>query len=746
VSTNFGTITDSYSSAAVASYGVGHLIGSNVGGLVAINEGTITRSYSSGSSYGYGVNVGGLVGYNTGAINDSYSTASADGHSYVGGLVGTNTNPSSLGRTGPPGNITDSYAAGSVTFNTGGNFAGAGTFLAGLVASNSGAVPTNSFWDTVTSGRITSAGGGVGMTTAQMQAALNFTSAQTANGNVNPGWDLNTVASGTSAWFMYEGDTYPLLRTFMTPLTVTAVDAIVTYSATAYSGGNGYSATPVIGDTIVSGVPIYGGSSQGAIHAGSYAIALSGLYSDQEGYELTFANGTLTVNPAPLTVSGTSVANKVYDGSSLATLSGGSLSGFIGSDTATLVQAGTFASKNAGSGVAVTAADTLTGASAGDYVVTQPTGLTANITPALLSVSGTTVASKIYNGTTVATLTGGSLVGVIGSDAVTLTQAGSFASKNTGTDIAVTAADVVGGASAGDYTLIDPTGLAANITPAPLTVSGTLVGSKVYNGTAVAALTGGSLLGLIAGDTVALSQAGSFASKNVGTGIAVTVSDSLGGTSASDYTLIEPAGLTGNITPASLTVSGTVVGNKIYDGNTNALLLDGTLSALVPGDSVGLIQAGKFASAGVGSGIGVTAADTLVGPSALDYSLIQPAGLSGTISAATTGNTPGTPGNSGGSSSPLLAAYYASAQIDANSIAPQWGATQQVIDASNSIQVVETASEPASTDAGVDENSSSSGAVKAIVIDVAMKIGATGTLKVESGGLRLPITNVHGIP
>jgi hypothetical protein len=27
-----------------------------------------------------------------------------------------------------------------------------------------------------------------------------------------------------------------------------------------------------------------------------------------------------------------------------------------------------------------------------------------------------------------------------------------------------------------------------------------------------------------------------------------------------------------------------------------------------------------------------------------------------------------------------------------------------------------------------------------------MKIGATGTLKVESGGLRLPITNVHGNP
>ena len=104
------------------------------------------------------------------------------------------------------------------------------------------------------------------------------------------------------------------------------------------------------------------------------------------------------------------------------------------------------------------------------------------------------------------------------------------------------------------------------------------------------------------------------------------------------------------------------------------------------------------------------------------------------ISAAS-GSTPG-PG------SPLLAAYYASAQIDANFIAPQWGVTPQLIDASPSIQVLDTASEPASTDAGVDQNSPSSDSGQGIVINVAMKIGATGTLKIESGGLRLPVTHL----
>jgi hypothetical protein len=97
-------------------------------------------------------------------------------------------------------------------------------------------------------------------------------------------------------------------------------------------------------------------------------------------------------------------------------------------------------------------------------------------------------------------------------------------------------------------------------------------------------------------------------------------------------------------------------------------------------------------------------------------------------------------------SSPLLAAYYASAQVDANFVAPQWGTTPQVVDASPSIDVVATASEPASTDAGVDQNSPASDSGQGVVINVAMKLGATGTLKIVGGGLRLPVTHVEGNP
>ena len=56
----------------------------------------------------------------------------------------------------------------------------------------------------------------------------------------------------------------------------------------------------------------------------------------------------------------------------------------------------------------------LTGADAGNYILTQPT-TTANITAATLTVTGITASNKVYDGNTDATLdtTGAALVGVV---------------------------------------------------------------------------------------------------------------------------------------------------------------------------------------------------------------------------------------------------------------------------------------------------------------------------------------------
>jgi len=104
--------------------------------------------------------------------------------------------------------------------------------------------------------------------------------------------------------------------------------------------------------------------------------------------------------------------------------------GFLGTDTATLHQAGSFATKNAGSTIAVTANDTLSGASAGNYIIEQPIGLTGVITPKALSVSGSTVTDRIYDGTIAIASTAGTLSGFIGTETVTASSVATASSKN----------------------------------------------------------------------------------------------------------------------------------------------------------------------------------------------------------------------------------------------------------------------------------------------------------------------------
>ncbi len=205
------------------------------------------------------------------------------------------------------------------------------------------------------------------------------------------------------------------------------------------------------------------------------------IYADQPGDDTYAAapqvSQSLTVNAKSVSVTGVTTNNKVYDGTTSATLSGGTLSGIINSDDVTLVNGtGEFADKNAETGKTVTVTGyTITGTDAGNYFLSaQPTGLTADITPAALAITGVSAGNKVYDGTTSATLTGGTLSGIINSDDVTLVNGtGEFADKNaeTGKTVTVTGYTITG-TDVGNYSLsAQPTGLTADITPAPLTIT-----------------------------------------------------------------------------------------------------------------------------------------------------------------------------------------------------------------------------------------------------------------------------------
>jgi hypothetical protein len=194
------------------------------------------------------------------------------GNDWIGGLAGW-----------IDGTITGSYSTGAVpvTTNTGG--------LVGYY--DSGSV-TGSYWDTQTSGQAHSAGSPdlFGKTTAEMKQLATFSGA---------GWDIDDAGGTGKLWRIYNARTYPLLRIFLKPLAVIAANDSRPYTGIPYSGGNGEAFSPADYDAgKVFGAIAYGGSSQGVMAPGTYAIIPGGLWSDQQGYDITAVSGTLTINAA----------------------------------------------------------------------------------------------------------------------------------------------------------------------------------------------------------------------------------------------------------------------------------------------------------------------------------------------------------------------------------------------------------------------------------------------------------------
>jgi O-glycosyl hydrolase len=105
-------------------------------------------------------------------------------------------------------------------------------------------------------------------------------------------------------------------------------------------------------------------------------------------------NITANITPAGLAVSGVTAADKVYDGTTAATLTGTAvLSGqVVSNDDVSLVTSNAtafFADANVGTNKPVTVTGyALTGADAGNYTLAQPAGLTANILPLVTPTFG----------------------------------------------------------------------------------------------------------------------------------------------------------------------------------------------------------------------------------------------------------------------------------------------------------------------------------------------------------------------
>ena len=346
-------------------------------------------------------------------------------------------------------------------------------------------------------------------------------------------------------------------------------------------------------------------------------------------YILIQPTTTASITAAPLVVSATGI-NKPYDGTTNATVTLSDTP--LGTDSITPIYTSAgFADKNVGTGKPVSVSGiSLTGTDAGNYAPNTTATTSANITAITLTVTASGV-NKIYDGTANATVTlsDNKLPGDSVTDNYT---SASFADKNVNTGIAVAVSGIsISGPDAGNYALANTTAsTAANITAASLTVTAAGV-NKVYDGTT------GATVNLsdnrVPGDAVTDSYtSATFADKNIGTGIAISVTGiGISGPDSGNYSLANTTASTAaNITSSSLTIAGVTANDKIYDGGTNATLVvsNAVLLGVQGSDDVTLVStnaSGAFSDKNVGaSKLVTTTGFEIVGADATNYSLTQP--------------------------------------------------------------------------------------------------------------------------
>jgi hypothetical protein len=390
----------------------------------------------------------------------------------------------------------------------------------------------------------------------------------TASSSSDVGTYTINVAAGTLSAANY---TFAVANGTLTidpaALTITADDQSMVYGGTRPALTASYSSL-VNGDTASAITGLSLTTVPATSHAGSYAITVSGA-SDSD-YAISFVNGTLTIDPAALTI--TADDQSMVYGGAMPTLTA-SYSSLVNGDTPSAISGLTLATVPATSH-AGSYAITVSGASDSDYAISFVNG-TLTIDPATLTITANNQ-SMVYGGTrptltaSYSSLVNGDTAGAISGLTFTTVPVTSHVGS-----YAVTAS----GASDSDYAITFVNGT-LTIDPAALTITANNQ-SMVYGGT-MPALTA-SYSSLVNGDTASaisgLTLATVLATSHAGS-YAITAS----GGSDSDYAISFVNG-TLTINPAPLTISA----------DTKSVIASGILPALTA-SYIGLVNGDTAAS------------------------------------------------------------------------------------------------------------------------------------------------------
>ena len=231
------------------------------------------------------------------------------------------------------------------------------------------------------------------------------------------------------------------------------------------------------------------------------------------------------------------------------------------------------------------------GESANSAQATATPSAVSSATTLTSSLGASGVYASAVTFTATVAVTGGPATGTVTfKDGVTVLGTGTLAA---GTATFATSTLSVGGHSitatyGGDATFTPSVSSAFDysVTAKPVTISGVTAGNKGYDGTTTATLSGGTVSGVVGGETVTVVLSnGTFASANVGTWAVTASGCALSGTHAGNYTLsAQPTVPSATITARQIQLTGT----RAYDGTTSAAAAALTVSNLVPGDDLTL--------------------------------------------------------------------------------------------------------------------------------------------------------------
>ena len=263
-----------------------------------------------------------------------------------------------------------------------------------------------------------------------------------------------------------------------------------------------YTASGLINGDSISGVTLQSDGVPSTASVAAYSVTASNAQGSGLGnYSITYQPGTLTVDPASLTISATSLhkpygqtANLTYTASGL--INGDSISGV------TLQSDG--APSTAGVAAYSVTASNAQGNGLGNYSITyQPGSLTVD--PASLTISATSL-HKSYGQTANLTYTASGLINGDGISAVALRTAGLPSAAGVG-GYTITAADAQGN-GLGNYSITYQSGT-LTVDPVPLTISADSL-HKPYGQTANLTYTANGLINRDSIDTVVLQSPGAL--------------------------------------------------------------------------------------------------------------------------------------------------------------------------------------------------------------------------------------------